>query len=353
MPLYVVMGAMAGNMMTGNPVWLMLIGPSSCGKTMLLKSLLGLSRVEPVADITGQAALLSGTKRKEVAKDATGGVLRTIGDNGCLLFLDFTSVLSESKEALVKILGVFRHLFDRTWSRDIGGEGGRRLTHTGRVCLMAGVTPAIDRAGEVNREMGERCLYYRYPDTNGYQESMAAAQNTEPEESEARRRELVESMFAIVDLSFEHPAKRRQLEQREADRVITLAQLGVRCRSNVPRDSYTHQVNDVPAPEVPSRMTQELTQLYCGMEVIGNSEGERWKALEKVALDSMPMGRRLALEQIRDTPGQKTGEIARAIRVSERTAQRITEDLDLLGVIENRNGWEVSGWTREKLEAVK
>lgn len=35
--------------------------------------------------ITSDAALLSGTSRKEVAKDATGGLLRRIGDRGVLV----------------------------------------------------------------------------------------------------------------------------------------------------------------------------------------------------------------------------------------------------------------------------
>ena len=98
-PLYVTMGAMAGNMMTGTPVWLMLIGPPGCGKTEMLKSLLRLG-VEPVSSISGEAALLSGTKRRDMAADASGGLLRTLGTNGVLLLMDFTSVLSKTREAV-------------------------------------------------------------------------------------------------------------------------------------------------------------------------------------------------------------------------------------------------------------
>lgn len=355
MPLYVTMGAMAGNMLTGTPVWLMLIGSSGCGKTMLLKSLLKLPKVEPVSSIKGEAALLSGTKKKEMAADATGGLLRVIGDNGCLAFMDFTSVLSKSREAVNELLGVLRELFDRTWSRDIGGEGGRKLSHNGRVCLIAGVTPAVDRAADVNKEMGERCLYFRYPYTTGYQEGMTAVQETEPDAEEQARQEAVVQMFEALSLSFIVPTRRRKLEVWEANRIVTLAQLGARCRSLVPRDNYTHMVNDVTSPEVSTRMAKELAQLYAGMEAVGNTSAERWAALKKVTMDSMSLARRLVLDKVIEGQGHAKGvELAKEVRLSERAADRVLEDLELLGVVRrNGKGWDVSEWTEEKFKEVE
>src|SRR5208282_5497684 len=91
MPLIVTMGAFAANCMTGDPVWLWLVGPSGSGKTMLLKSLRSLPRTRMVSSISGEAALLSGVKKKDRAKDATGGLLTELGeDGGCLLFMDLT-----------------------------------------------------------------------------------------------------------------------------------------------------------------------------------------------------------------------------------------------------------------------
>jgi ABC-type dipeptide/oligopeptide/nickel transport system ATPase component len=351
MPLYVTMGAMAGNMLTGTPIWLMLVGASGSGKTKLLRSLLGLERVVPVSSIKGEAALLSGVKKKEIARDATGGLLRVLGDNGCLAFMDFTSVLSKSRDALNEILGVLRELFDRTWSRDIGGEGGRRLEHHGRVCLIAGVTHAIDRQADVNKEMGERCLYFRYPFTTGYQESMCAVQDTVPDQSASDMQDLVEAMFMGLGLSFVEPTTRRKLTQTEAHRIVTVAQFGAMCRSMVPRDSFKREVVDVSTPEVATRMSQELTQLYLGMEVIGNTEKERWAAMKKVAFDSIPLGRRLVLDAIIEKMGHaRPMEIAREVKLSESATRRIIEDLELLGVVrKNGEQWELSEWGSEKL----
>lgn len=353
MPLYVTMGSVAGMMLTGTPPWLMLVGSSGCGKTAMLESLLKVQGVEPVSDISGDGALLSGTKRKEVAKDATGGLLKVLGENGCLAFMDFTSILSKSKERVSDLLGIFRELFDRTWSRDIGGEGGRKLVHTGRVCLIAGVTQAVDRAHEVNREMGERCLYFRYPTTDGYQEGRTALDDVEPDKSKEHRQLLVEAMFEHCGLSFAQPVRRRQLTMREQHRIVTLAQFGARCRSNVPRDAYTHQVIDAVSPEVATRMAKEMAQLYCGMEAIGNTQEETWAALRKVALDSMSMARRTVLEHVQ--VGEETERaIATAAKISQRVVKIVLEDLELLGVLEKRGAkgaekWRASEWTDRKL----
>lgn len=370
MPLYITMGMMAGNMMHGTPIWLMLIGDSGGGKTAILKSILGLPRVRSVASLSGQAALLSGTSKKDRAEDATGGVLAELGDNGCMAFMDFTSVLSQGDKVITETLGVLRELFDRTWRRDIGSDGGRSLRHTGRVTLIAGVTHAIDRHASVNAEMGQRCLYYRLPWTIGYQESLKAINNTMPDGATEAMQQIVEAMFYAIGLSFERPVQRRDLTTSESDRVATLAYIGAKLRNTVPRDMRDRSVIDMPSSEVPTRMSQQLAQLYAGMEVVGVDEDDRWSALEHVVLDSMPLIRKRSLEIVaggRDGNGGlkvTAASLGRKIAVSESTARRTLEDLELLGAIRKdkkdvgteddpkngyRGGWVLTDWAEEKL----
>jgi hypothetical protein len=76
----------------GPAVWLGLIAPPSSAKTELLNATLRLPKVELVTTAS-PAALLSGTPRKQMAKDAKGGLLRKVGSFGILVLKDFTSVL--------------------------------------------------------------------------------------------------------------------------------------------------------------------------------------------------------------------------------------------------------------------
>ena len=89
-PLLAVLGTVAAARLPGDPVWLVLVGPPGGGKTELLQGAAALDDVHPIATLT-EASLLSGTSRKEHDYDATGGLLRSIGDKGIMLCKDFTS----------------------------------------------------------------------------------------------------------------------------------------------------------------------------------------------------------------------------------------------------------------------
>src|SRR5436190_5328750 len=63
-PLLAVLGAVAANLLPGDPLWLVLVSPPGGGKTELLNAIDGLPDVHPAATLT-EGALLSGTPGKE------------------------------------------------------------------------------------------------------------------------------------------------------------------------------------------------------------------------------------------------------------------------------------------------
>lgn len=180
-PLYVLMGAVAANCLTGNPVWLMLIGPPSCGGTVLLQTLMGLGRVYAAGSITGPAALLSGTGRRDVAKDATGGLFKQVEPKGMLVFKDFTSILTLPREPMGLVLDAFRNAYDGSWTRPVGTDGARNLMWKGKLAVVAKCTPAIDSHHGVTANLGERWIYYRYASSDGYGEVRTALGVEDPE----------------------------------------------------------------------------------------------------------------------------------------------------------------------------
>src|SRR6266540_1120167 len=62
--VHATLGAVAANRMRGDPVWMLLVGPPSSGKTELVCSLGDLPDVHFAAVFT-EAALLSGTGKKD------------------------------------------------------------------------------------------------------------------------------------------------------------------------------------------------------------------------------------------------------------------------------------------------
>ena len=176
-PLYAVLATVAANRMTGDPVWLVIVGASSGGKTELVNAIAKQPDVHPAATLT-EAALLSGTPKKDRRPGAKGGLLREIGEFGILAIKDFTSILSMNREPRTQLLGALREIFDGAWHRDVGVDGGTHLDWAGKVGLVAGCTAAIDSHHQVMATMGERFLLYRLPEITAQEQARRALRNT-------------------------------------------------------------------------------------------------------------------------------------------------------------------------------
>jgi hypothetical protein len=149
--------------LAGDPVWVFLVGGSGQGKTERLAPLDKMPPVVLASALSGEAALLSATPRKDRAEHAHGGLLRRIGGKGILVLKDFTTVLEMDRTARGQVLAALREIYDGRWDREVGTDGGQTLTWTGKCGFIAGCTGAIDRAHSVTAEMGPRSLFVRLP----------------------------------------------------------------------------------------------------------------------------------------------------------------------------------------------
>jgi hypothetical protein len=312
-----------------------------------------------VSSISGEAALLSGVKKKDRAKDATGGLLTELGeDGGCLLFMDLTTELSKRKEEVTQFFGALREIYDKTYSRSIGGEGGRTLSYTGRVAIIGGVTSAIDRMAGISQEMGQRTIFYRMPQSTGYQESMAAVRNTVPDETSEMLEASVEMMFHILGLSLAKGEllERPQLPLHTSDWIVRMGQAAARMRAGVPRDYTNREIVDQAEPEMATRLSRQMASLYCGMKAVGADEADCRTALEKITMDCMPRLRLAVIEEM--VAGNKDArKISERVRVSETTTKRTLEDLAAVGVAARVSGvgagqWKLTEWAESYLRGV-
>ncbi|MEP7105871.1 MAG: ArsR family transcriptional regulator, partial [Chloroflexota bacterium] len=125
--LYVILATVAVNEAEGDPVWLLVVAPPGGGKTEILNPLAHLPNVYPAGTLT-EAALLSGTPKRDKASEAKGGLLREIGEFGIILHKDFGSVLSMHRDARASVLAALREIYDGSWTRHVGTDGGRTLS---------------------------------------------------------------------------------------------------------------------------------------------------------------------------------------------------------------------------------
>jgi hypothetical protein len=348
--LYATMGTVAANMIYGNPVWTILVGPPSCGKTEILEMFVNLPNTKVVSVIESIAALLSGSNKRDIAKGATGGLLREIGYEGMLIMTDMAGMLRLPSDPLGKVLAAFRDIYGGRWVRPIGGEGGRNLVwgplhappqgdeRYGKLTFLAAATPTIDRHHTMNAELGERWVYYRYPDGEGDGETRSALRNKNPQEAREEMRVLIANFFRELPMDFVRMAEKRDYTLYEEMRIAAMAKLCVRVRSLVPREGWKREVADMADSERPQRLATVLGQLYLGLEAIGLPEGERWYVVGKMAVDSCP---RLRSEVMKVLWGQKglgpvdLVDIALALRLyrSQPVVTRAIEDLEIHGIV--------------------
>jgi hypothetical protein len=109
----------ACNRLDGDPPWLLIVSGSGNAKTETVTALTGAGALV-TSTIDSPGALLSATSRQERANDATGALLRKIGDRGLLVIKDFTSILSMDRKKRSKVLARHRELAQGYWERNLG-----------------------------------------------------------------------------------------------------------------------------------------------------------------------------------------------------------------------------------------
>lgn len=349
--LFAGLAAAAAHRIPGDPAWLMTVGPSGGGKTELLNALAGLDDVHAAATLT-EAALLSGTAKNETAKDAKGGLLRSIGSSGIIVCKDFGSILSMNRDARALVLAALREVYDGSWTRHVGTDGGRTLHWEGKVTLVAGCTPAIDQHHAVLASLGERFVMYRLTVDDANEQARRSLAHAGREKTmRAELRAAVSGLLDSIDLNGAH-----ELTANDTDRLIALAVLVVRCRSAVIRDTYSSRdIELVPDAEAPGRLVGVLERMLAGLRVIGLDNTEAWQVVTKIGLDSMPTLRRRALEYLinRADDQHKTSAVGAALALPTSTTLRVLEDLAAHNVIARYSGggqgkadhWQIAAWT--------
>ncbi|MGE3513228.1 MAG: ArsR family transcriptional regulator, partial [Vicinamibacterales bacterium] len=325
--LSVVLATAAAERLDGDPVWLMVLSGSGNGKTETVQPLSGAGAVV-TSTITSEGALLSGTSAREKGKDATGGLLRRLGPSGVLVIKDVTSILSMNRDARSMVLAALREIHDGKWERNIGTDGGRTLTWTGRISVIGACTTAWDRAHEVIASMGDRFVVVRMKSGTRLDVGRQALLNT-GQESLMRQKlaDVVAALLTTVD-----PTEAIHPKPEEVDRLLRAANLVTLCRTAVDYD-YKGGVIDAHEPEAPTRFGKQLLQIMRGACAIGLSRVEALALAIRCARDSMPPLRLQILEDVAAHPHSRTGDVRRRIDKPYTTVDRQLQALHMLGVL--------------------
>ena len=342
----------ANMVLSGDPVWVFLVGGSGQGKTERLAPLSVMPHVVLASTLSGEAALLSATARKDRAEHAHGGLLRRVGDKGILIIKDFTSILEMDRTARGQVLAALREVYDGRWDREVGAEGGQTLTWKGKLGVLAASTTAIDRAHSVMNDMGPRSLFVRLAPADPTKIGRSALEHMGRET--AMRAELAAATAGLLA----HLAGQPHDTGPVADGLVGLAALVSLSRSPVHRD-WSGEVELVGDPEAPTRIIKQLGQLWRACGVLGLGRPESWEVVTRCALDSIPKLRGAIIRHLaKCNEPVDTTQVRIALAHPKRTVLRSLEDLAAHGVITRESAgqghadkWELSERARSWIDA--
>lgn len=321
-----VLAAAAVERLDGDPLWLLLISGSGNAKTETVQALVGIDAVL-TSTIASAGALLSATAKRERAKDATGGLLRKIGDRGVVVVKDVTSILSMSGDARAEVLAALREVYDGRWSRNVGTDGGRTLEWVGRIAVVGAVTTAWDSAHAAVAAMGDRFVLVRMDSTTGrLMSGRRAIANTGDEKR--MRRELAAAVAGVIAGMDHTPTAPTEAE---VDRLLAAADLVTLSRTGVEYD-YRGDVIDAHAPEMPTRFAKQLAQVMRGAVAIGIDRAAALRLAIRCARDSVPPLRLAIIDDLASHPHSPTAEVRKRLDQPRSTVDRQLQALHMLGV---------------------
>lgn len=281
--IHAILGTVAANLgKDDKPIWLIFVGPPSSGKSDPMKYLGAIGNVRFTSEVT-QGGLLSCSPTKGKANTGTGGLLNTIREPSVLVISDMSPILSLGEEGMKKFLGLMREVYDGKVIRHGGQDGGKEVSWTGKLGLLAASTGDIDRHHSIINTLGDRYLYFRMPagDVSAKMER-ARTRKDNKKGIDAALKEL----FGLIVGS--GPA---ELTDENEKTLQSLASFVAVARTAVIRDPHTRKLDDIAQPEEPTRLYLAFRTLLKGMIRIGLNEAEAMAVTSKIGLDSLPPAR--------------------------------------------------------------
>jgi len=344
--LNAVMAAAAAEQLGGDPLWLQVVSGSGNAKTETVNALSGVGAII-ISTITSDAALLSGSPSKQRAKDATGGLLRKLGDSGLLVIKDVTSILSMNRDARASVLAALREIHDGHWVRNLGTDGGQTLSWTGRCAVIGAVTTAWDAAHSVIAAMGDRFLLVRMDSTKGRADAGRQSRRNVGHE-EQMRRELSAAVGRVINGM---DTVGGEISDADAEILLAAADLVTLARTGVEYD-YRGDVIDAHAPEMPTRFMKQLVQVVRGGLAIGMTHEAAMRLARRCARDSMSPLRLACIDDLAAHPGSTATDVRKRIDKPRNTVDRQLQALHMLGVLALEEEEQYASGTRWRYSLV-
>lgn len=246
----------------GRPLWLILIGASSSGKTQILRPLAMTDDkfIHSIDDLT-ENTFLSGARMSKEDKRPMS-LLQRIGKVGMIVISDLTGLFSKPADTRNNILGQLRMIYDGEMTKHVG-TSATPISWKGHISILAGSTPTIYKHFEEVASFGERFLYYRLHDFDRVKASHVMVGR----EGEATMDEKLAALYGeyVKEVVLATSAEREKLSGVVVERIIEVASMAELLRVAGAFDFKSDYLTEIPIPAMPMRTVGQLMTLARGL----------------------------------------------------------------------------------------
>jgi len=338
----------------GDPIWLVIIGASSGGKSQILRpmALTDEKFIHRIDDLTENTFLSA------KAGDKNNSLLHRIGSRGIIAISDLTVLFSKNAESKNAILSQFRMIYDGEMTKTSGNDN-KSNTWKGKLGVIAGGTPTIYDHFEEVADMGQRFVYFRMKDFDPRKATeIALNRKFYGKELDEKLSNLYGEYMKDVGLSCEgHEFK---LDKKTKQRIVEVAFLAERIRTVAKKDWKNEVIIKIPVPAMPMRIALQLSNIAMGLMAIKKYETgdpelheEYLNIIDWCAYSLANEEKRACLDVLAKHDfgiNVRTTVIADKVGLDTNVVRNILQNLSAVGILE-RNGDVNNGllWTlREK-----
>lgn len=253
----------------GDPIWLIIIGASSGGKSQILRplSLTDSKFMHRIDDMTENTFLSGSNMGKEKGEPS---LLKRIGVLGMLVVSDFTVLFSKNTESRNAILAQFRMIYDGEMTK-FSGTSDKPITWKGALGVLAGSTPSIYRHFEEVADMGERFIYYRMKDYSPEKATrLAMSRKIYGKELDEKLACLYGDYIKEIIINYSNNGNKEiELPQNVLDRILQISVFAENVRTIAHMDFY-RVIDKIPVPAMPMRISLQLISIAKGLYVMRN-----------------------------------------------------------------------------------
>lgn len=336
----------AGTFDDRSPVWLLLVGPSGGGKTLLAwKPFQGMiSHIHNIDQITPRT-FITGLK--------TGQDLLPLLHRKLVLIKDMTSILSMRSEQAAEVFSQLRQIYDGEFTANFGGDKPSK-TYRSVFDIIACTTPdAAVRIRNFNAQLGERFIpIYMRVDNSDINRAVARNNGHEKEIGIALHTAMTDLLRSTEPYYYLYD--KITLDYSMVEYISSLVGLSTYMKTVVTRD-WQQDVSEFPKPDSTGRVYEALMSIMRSVAVLYHHDSiteREIQIIRRMCYYFIQSERLIILEVLLKRPNLRTADLAECVSLPYMTIKKMVSAMSALRLIHEDDGkWSITEQLKVRLDS--